>query len=494
MVEIDTYYPHHVKKSWDNNSGTPVHFLMTQERTQVLDLLVHLIANTTGSIIVCGPEGVGKTSLLKVLPQHDRSDCVYCFIEGTSEISLDKIQEHLSKALKQDETDNYNRTLSSVHQARGTSRRKIAVIIDNAGTLMPGLISAVIRNIADKPHLRVIFALTHDQLHLKYKSDQVIEDCHIVEIPPLSEEQCGQFLQHLSTKFPVGISANAYSDGMIADIYRRTHGIPAGIISEFSGFPQRKHEENPTKILVMAVVVLVGLALSVQWLSSRQTFTEPEARVESVHWATDINLDGVYLIIPMMEPKVMIREQYVLLDVDEKLQQASQSGLEISSAASDYDSEIMSESASVSENENKSEPHIIRQTISENQEISEDLRQSDEEKAPDNEKIEVTSNENDASVGLSSQTEDQFTLQLMVLSKQQSIQDVMKKYPTLKQDLRYVRRLINGKEKFVLLYGRFSDAEAANKSKQALPPEFQKSLTRKISSINNELNLKPAHE
>ena len=53
---------------------------------------------------------------------------------------------------------------------------------------------------AKNPVLRVVFVLTHDDLDVKITSDSAIDDCHLIEIPSLSEKQCGDFLQYLATK------------------------------------------------------------------------------------------------------------------------------------------------------------------------------------------------------------------------------------------------------------------------------------------------------
>lgn len=493
MVEIDSY-PRQVNKIWSNNSGTPIQFLMTRERTQVLDLLVHLITNSTDSIVVCGPEGVGKTGLLRVLQHHETVSCIYSLLEGNIELNLDKIKEQLTKTGKQDKFDKVQRTVSKIHGEQAKPLKKTVLIIDNAGALAPGMMTAIIRYVGEKPHLRVIFVLTHDQLYLKYKSDQVIDDCHIVELPPFSEEQCGKFLQHLAATSSAEMPADLQSESVIADIYRRTHGIPARIIAEFSGLPRRKHDENPTRILVMAVAVLVVVALSVQWLSSRQTITAPQVPAAATPKVPDLNLDQVYLIIPMKKP-IYKAGVYLALNIDDELPtQGRGSDFDMTTADSEKNKLSMPESVMGRDNEVGQATDMNGQSDSEDHNITEDLTQPASELSSANEKIVDAAVEDDASRWLTSQPENNYTLQLMVLSKRQSILDVMKKYPALQQNFRYFRRLINGKEKFVLLYGSFSGAGSANKTKQTLPPEFRKSLTRKISAIINEFGLAPTDE
>ncbi|MDD1626908.1 MAG: SPOR domain-containing protein [Methylococcaceae bacterium] len=92
--------------------------------------------------------------------------------------------------------------------------------------------------------------------------------------------------------------------------------------------------------------------------------------------------------------------------------------------------------------------------------------------------------QNNGEQWLKKQPIDNYTLQLMVLSKEQSIKDIMKKYPQLGQSLRYIKPVVNGKTRFVLLYGSFTSSSLANQAKKSLPPEFRNSVARKMSAIN----------
>jgi DamX protein len=74
-----------------------------------------------------------------------------------------------------------------------------------------------------------------------------------------------------------------------------------------------------------------------------------------------------------------------------------------------------------------------------------------------------------------------FTLQLMVLSKQSSANGIVKKYPAMEPDFRIIKSMIRGQEKFILEYGSYADAASANKARESLPFEFRKALVRKIA-------------
>jgi len=76
----------------------------------------------------------------------------------------------------------------------------------------------------------------------------------------------------------------------------------------------------------------------------------------------------------------------------------------------------------------------------------------------------------------------EYTLQLIVLSKQASIDDIQRKYPALRSSFRVVKTISGGQERFALMYGSFDSAASANKARQSLPPEFRNALARKAGS------------
>lgn len=78
-----------------------------------------------------------------------------------------------------------------------------------------------------------------------------------------------------------------------------------------------------------------------------------------------------------------------------------------------------------------------------------------------------------------------FTLQLMVLSKQESVDAILNKYPSIKSGIRVITAMANGQQKFILEYGSYPDNASANKVRQSLPAEFRKALVRKTSSTKH---------
>ena len=151
-----------------SDSGYP---LITRERTEKLELLNHLITNLAHAIVVCGPEGVGKTRLLKGFQEASQEAWILCSVQGDFQLTLEKIQELLSKAITQDMPNFAFRSLANAFDRLAGSETKIVLVIDDAGQLVPGLIEELLAFADGKPVLRIVFALTHSELYIKNGSD-----------------------------------------------------------------------------------------------------------------------------------------------------------------------------------------------------------------------------------------------------------------------------------------------------------------------------------
>ena len=273
MVENDTF-THHVRQPFIDSKSSDLHALISRERTRKLELLNHLLANSSQALVVCGPEGVGKSTLLTVLQKRNES-WLYCRVPGNGGLSFDKIQEYIALAIKQDPSGKQDQALSGAARRLESRHRKLVLMIDDAGCLAPGLINKIIAYAAQHRFLRVIFVLTHDELDIKNSSDDALDECHLIEIPPLSEQQCGEFLQYLAAKSRAQLAVNEITDEMMAAVYHETQGVPGRIIARLPGFDDAKQGRDSLWILVAAVAGLVVFALCTQWYSASEYNIKP---------------------------------------------------------------------------------------------------------------------------------------------------------------------------------------------------------------------------
>ena len=213
------------------SSNSEVHALLTLERAQKLDLLNHLIKNLQQSLVVSGPEGIGKTTLLENLRANKQDSWIVYSINATAQLSFEPVQAGLEQYLQQSNPAFTGLKIDQISHAADENNQKIVFLIDDAGLLVPGLINSICQLATVHSALRVVFALTADEVHLKNNSDRTIDECHFIEIPALTESQCGDFLKNLASKPDAIIPVRNLNSAMIGQLYRDTHGIPGKIVN-----------------------------------------------------------------------------------------------------------------------------------------------------------------------------------------------------------------------------------------------------------------------
>jgi hypothetical protein len=639
---VDDDFTYHVRQQPAGQINTGINSLITRERMQKLDLLIHLLSNLPQALVVCGQEGIGKTTLLNVLQERKKDSWRYCSIQGNSALSFEVVHRQIALCISQDRTFESTGSLSMDFKQYENLNKHIIVIVDNAGELVPGLITTIIQYAAANPALRVIFALTHDELQVKRGSDRAVDDCHIIEIPPLSAKQCGDFLQHLSTRPNANVSLKAISENMIEHIYRETQGIPGSIIAEISDMPDAKPDGKMKWMLIVAIVAALAAAIGVQWLLSssddkqevapekpqasnaevippvqqsqviqpvqpdvpQQSPQLPPAVVsEPVNPALETNIASIDQLPVVTTPKVEVPSAPEIIQKQEVIQSpaVTQKPVEpiavqpvpeqpkpVEAAKTVNETQV----PSFGKQENKTQPILVtpiapvskpvtvpipappvvaEQPLASRQEKPkppEAIKNGFQLPAPEKQEVKqqalpavapvapVTkpiaapapaqqivvgqqpanrlepSKQMDIGQPIASVNtvqpvapntletiqlpqkpvdiapvpeqpisgtatpqqiqpveslvapENNFTLQLMVLSRQSSADEILRKYPAMAPDFRVVTSFANGRPKFILEYGAYPDAATANKAKQSLPFEFRKALVRKINSNN----------
>ena len=263
----DDTYTYHINQSvisYKNNIFTR---LISEDRTKKLELLKHLLNNSSQPLVICGPEGIGKSTLLKVLQEQTMAKWSYCTLVSPADLSFEKLQQSIMQAINQSSTNKQNQSFLDIFQQLNRQHKKLILMIDDAGFLIPGLINQIIRLAKQYSALRVILVLTHHELELKNNSDTTINEASIIEIPPLSELECTEFLYLIATTPQSELTVNDINDDLISTVYQETQGIPGRIVAKFPGNDDDKNNTKALKLLIIAVIVLIGLALGTQWLS-----------------------------------------------------------------------------------------------------------------------------------------------------------------------------------------------------------------------------------
>lgn len=443
----------------------PGYPLLTRERTDKLDLLQHLTANLARTVVICGPEGIGKTRLLEHFQGAFTEDSLLCAMKGESQLDMEKIKAQVSAVIAEKIPQFQGKPLADILDKLPKRDSFVLLLIDNAGQLAPGLMGKLIAYTDKYPALRIVFALTHSELYLKNGTDSAVDDCYQIEIPALTELQCADFLEYLSTLPNPRIDFNAINETFVADLYRETHGIPGKILTRLPQPPSKKKFDYSAPILVAAVVSLILIALIVQWWSSRP---RPVAPVASAPKPQEIAHN---------QPESVKPESVVQPPA------TAQSSVPTGNTADSTGS--VTPQTAVGE---QSQPPVAAAQSAINNAQLPAQAQAQPVVTPDS----TTPNPQNLDEGgqwLISQPAENMTLQLMAMPEPQAIINVMQNHPELGQNLRMLKTYNKrGNERYILLFGSFVNREQANAEAKNLPKELRKTWSRTINTIQAELN------
>ncbi len=308
-----------------DNEGLDFLPLITKERTQKFDLLLHLIPNLKQHLIVSGASGIGKTLLLDMIYDIDSEAWQCCFVQGSDELSFETIEAQLIKTMRRNKYESLDRAFQDFQD----KHKKIVLIIDDAGLLVSGLITTLIDYATNQLALKLIFSLTPEARQNHLKTDRVLENCYLLEIPPLSKNQCAYFLRHLAAKPRTYHSSQILDEKLLDKIYRETQGIPAHLISYFTKLSREKQNDYSKWLMAFAGFVILAMAInqSIRYFKKEQTDELPIAPLEKNEEISTLTPIEKNSTPPVTEPLIKNDSDIVpelKLDIEKELAPAPQ--------------------------------------------------------------------------------------------------------------------------------------------------------------------------
>lgn len=401
--------------------------LITRERAEKFDLLGQLILNQRESIIVCGEEGIGKTTLFNTFKQNRETLWPICVLQGREILGFEQIKTLLVLTIQQHHTELLSHDLSLMFSLCEQRQQKVVLMIDDAVKLAAGVITILTEYALQNPVLRIVFAFTREQLYAKKLTDSVVEDCYFIEIPPLTKLQIADFLQELSQHSEI-VAENQVleiDDKLLNKLYQRTGGIPGEIMAEFPLIVAQDKNKTIPFLRVFLLIGIVSLSGVLFYLhNTRQN--------------NDVVSQTFVSSVPKKLAKTVTKPQII----------ATKQSNTVASHGTDK-VKTLAEATKIAElQETKSQPEY----------------NADEQWALQ-------------------QAAGHYTLQLMAASKRQALDNILKQHSALQSEL----KILSVNKNYVLLYGSFVNTKAAYAAVNSLPGEFKRAWPRKIDTVQQEL-------
>lgn len=178
-----------------DSSVSPV----TQEDSErgKLELALHLLANLSNPLLLLVPPGDGKTAFLRQMQARVLPGWSVCYMLAHANHSYERIIDEMCLLLcrpgqtpigESSEAGLIEQLDTFSHQGR-----LMVLLLDNAGVLMPGLLSALCQLSRLHPCLKLVFALTSDEVRDKSKGDGLaLAEAHQLSLCGTARSHPGQ--------------------------------------------------------------------------------------------------------------------------------------------------------------------------------------------------------------------------------------------------------------------------------------------------------------
>lgn len=298
------HLPHDPKPEDDPGLAIPLQLRASQQA--VLDQLHNHVAFTEALILVCGPKGAGKSSVLEVFLEQASDYANLAFIPNPTNTSLESLR---SKILRQLVTlDAYaadDTLLEALQRNIKPGRQHLIIAIDEAVAIPAALLNELqeltaSRHLFNPEHQISVILAGDDNWAARVSKGMKIRAAHndkeppvLVDVQPLSPRECLWFARKLASTRQVTLS-----DEQINNLLKDTLGYPGNIQQKLTTFllPRQAalteeqtaldqpsaqpagQQDNSRKVIILVVaaaLVLLVVSIALNWPGSEPP-TQPE--------------------------------------------------------------------------------------------------------------------------------------------------------------------------------------------------------------------------
>ncbi|MCP3661615.1 MAG: AAA family ATPase [Gammaproteobacteria bacterium] len=203
---------------------------------QKIELVQHLINNSDRIPLIKGPRGAGKSALLNILLNQTRGSWISCQIEASSTLQPNTLFNHLCSSFSVPQTDGdpLERLLAHL-EALDQSGRLPVLLIDDAHLLPIPTFIALLRLFERRPSslplLKILLTADNKIEELLATPQSQVMNLQLLQqldLPILNQEETEQFIHHIfgREEVPRQISLDS---SQIERIFNESGGIPGKI-------------------------------------------------------------------------------------------------------------------------------------------------------------------------------------------------------------------------------------------------------------------------
>jgi type II secretory pathway predicted ATPase ExeA len=210
-------------------------------RNKRLDILLHLTQYGNELLLVTGPEGSGKTTLMQQFLKKAQGNWKVCSLNAHAKMDEEQLLYRIchcfnlpiENAALPFITTNIKRQLDEVL----ASTQTVVIVIDNAQILQAQVLALLadlskVRNQRTGTYLRIIL-FAEPQIKIQFASIELENKLKFpvrkIDLPPFDEKQTGELIRHRTKT--AGLEADStFTAAAIGKIYKQSEGIPGDIV------------------------------------------------------------------------------------------------------------------------------------------------------------------------------------------------------------------------------------------------------------------------